>query len=181
MQDELQSTPPKNVGRRTAIFVVVVGAVLGTFVFLGGQGRPPTMPRSPQHTLQFNLKGELIGISGEPGLDAASQPGVEVDKKATEARINASCLTCHGTPGVNPDEHPCKTTGRCLPPHHPPKSECIKCHRMTPAGEASSTATTTSAATPASSSAIPLPTPAAATTTATPPDAGAGTPADVTP
>jgi hypothetical protein len=133
MDDQLDAPKPKNVARKTAAFVAVVVGVLGTFLFLGNQGRPPTMPRSPQHTLQFNLKGELIGVAGESGLELAKRPGVEIDKKATEARVNTSCLACHGTPGVDPETHPCKTTGRCLPPHHPPKSECIKCHRMTPA------------------------------------------------
>jgi cytochrome c553 len=116
--------------RRSALFVVVVGGVLAVFVILGRQSTPPTMPASAPHKLRFNLKGELIGVEGEAGLEAALQPGFVLEKKAVEKRVNTTCLACHGGPGDDLSAHACQTVGRCLPPHHPPKSECIKCHRM---------------------------------------------------
>jgi hypothetical protein len=130
MAEDTSPKPPKNVGLRTALFVIVVGGVLGTFIFLGSQGRPPDMPASAPHKLQINTRGELVGIVGEPGIEEAMKPGVELDKRATEKRVNTGCTACHGSPGDDPRTHACGTTGRCLPPHHPPKPECIKCHRM---------------------------------------------------
>lgn len=129
-EDTLAPSPKKNAGSRTVGFVVVVGVVLATFVYLGQQGRPPSMPSTEPHKLQFNLRGELIGVSGEPGMQAAKTSPIEIDKRATEARVNAGCVVCHGNAGQDPRTHACGTSGRCLPPHHPPKSECIKCHRM---------------------------------------------------
>lgn len=131
MSDETTAPPPpKNVAVRTALFVAIVGGVLLTFIVLGRQGRPPDMPATAPHKLQLNLKGELVGVVGEPGLDDAMKPGVEIDKRATETRVNTGCTSCHGSPGQDPRTHACGTTGRCLPPNHPPKPECIKCHRM---------------------------------------------------
>jgi len=123
--------PPRpNAAKRTAIFAVVVGVVLGTFIVLGQQGRPPDMPASEPHRLQINTKGELVGIVGDDGLAEAMLPGVQLDKKATEKRVNTGCTACHGSPGIDPRTHACGTAGKCLPEHHPPKAECIKCHRM---------------------------------------------------
>jgi len=130
VEDTATPPPPKNVGLRTALFVAIVGGVLVTFIVLGQQGRPPDMPASTPHKLQLNLKGELVGVVGEAGLEDAMKPGVELDKRATEKRVNTGCTACHGSPGEDPRTHACGTTGRCLPPHHPPKPECIKCHRM---------------------------------------------------
>jgi cytochrome c553 len=121
---------PAQRARRTAIFVLVVGSVLTVFIVLGRQSRPPTMPSSAPHKLVVNTKGELVGVVGEAGLDQSLQPGFVLDKKAVEARVNTTCLGCHGAPGEDLSSHPCRTVGRCLPAHHPPKTECIKCHRM---------------------------------------------------
>lgn len=107
----------------TVAFVVVVGGVVGTFAFLGTQDRPPPMPAAgPHHQLRFNLKNELIGVETDPPVDvtAPSAPGFVYDEKAVTQRINAGCRACHGGPGQG------------LPEHHPPKSECIKCHRQPP-------------------------------------------------
>lgn len=126
----------KRKGMATALFVAVVGGVVATFAILGTQGRPPSMPTGPQHTLRFNLKGELIGVEADPPVDpvaASGQAGFVYDRKATEARVNTSCQACHGAPGVDLSGHPCAQadpTGKCVPVHHPPKLECIKCHRM---------------------------------------------------
>lgn len=105
----------------TAAFVLVVGGVVGTFAFLGTQDRPPPMPPgAPHHQLRFNLKGQLIGVESEPPVDvsAPAPPGFVYEEKAVTQRINAGCQACHGSPGQG------------LPEHHPPKTECIKCHRQ---------------------------------------------------
>jgi hypothetical protein len=104
--------------------------VLAVFVVLGRQSAPVPMPATAPHKLRFNLKGDLIGVEGEPDLDAALQPGFVLDKKAVEKRVNTTCQTCHGAAGEDLTNHACHAAGRCLPPHHPPKTECIKCHRM---------------------------------------------------
>jgi cytochrome c553 len=134
MSDESPANvPPQKRAARTALFVLIVGGVLATFVVLGQQSAPPRMPATSPHKLRLNLKGELIGVEGEAGLDQALQPGFVLEKKAVEARVNKTCLACHGAPGEDLSNHPCGQIGRCLPPHHPPKTECIKCHRMPPA------------------------------------------------
>lgn len=123
----------------TAIFLAVVAGVVAVFAILGAQGRPPYMAAGPQHTLRFNLKGELIGVESDPPVDpvaASGQGGFVYDRKATEARVNTGCQACHGRPAADLSAHPCVQVGRCIPPHHPPKLECIKCHRMPPAGGA---------------------------------------------
>ncbi len=112
------------------IFFVVVGGVLGTFIVLGQQATPPRMPATAPHHLRFNLKGDLVGVEGEAGLDQALQPGFVIEKKTVETRVNTTCQACHGAPGVDLTTHACQQVGRCLPPQHPPKTECIKCHRM---------------------------------------------------
>jgi hypothetical protein len=133
MSDESPApVAPQKRAVRTALFALIVGGVLTTFIVLGRQSAPPHMPASAPHKLRLNLKGELIGVEGEAGLDAALQPGFVLEKKAVEARVNKTCLACHGGPGEDLSTHPCTQVGRCLPPHHPPKSECIKCHRMPP-------------------------------------------------
>ena len=129
----------KDKSMATAVFVAVIAGVVAVFAILGAQGRPPSMPAGPQHTLRFNLKGELIGVESEPPVDpvaASGQAGFVYDRKATEARVNATCLACHGQPGTDLSTHACVQLGRCVPPNHPPKTECIKCHRMAPAGGA---------------------------------------------
>jgi hypothetical protein len=115
---------------RTALFVAVVGGVLATFVVLGQQGTPPNMPASSPHKLRFNLKGDLIGVEGEAGLDEALKPGFVLEKKVVEGRVNTTCQTCHAAPGAVAADHPCHALNKCVPEHHPPKTECIKCHRM---------------------------------------------------
>ena len=121
------ATPPvRSSALRNSLFVVV-GGVLTTFLVLGQQGRPPDMPASAPHKLQINHNGDLTGFVGEADLDAVAAK--QIDKKAVEKRVNATCQSCHGEPGNDPRTHACAAS-RCLPANHPPKSECIKCHRM---------------------------------------------------
>ena len=124
------TAPKKNALARTGAFVVVVGAVLAVFVVLGQQSAPPTMPASSPHKLRFNLKGDLIGVEGEEGLDEALKPGFVLEKKAVEKRVNTTCQSCHGAPAMDLTGHPCVALKKCVPENHPPKTECIKCHRM---------------------------------------------------
>lgn len=132
--DDLAPIPARKPGsgKRSILFFVVVGAVLVTFFVLGRQGRPPNMPGNDVHKLRFNLKGELIGLEGEEGLESALAPGFQLDKKAIEKRVNTRCTSCHGDTTVDRATHACAALGTCLPEHHPPKGECIKCHRMPP-------------------------------------------------
>jgi hypothetical protein len=132
MSDAPDPLPPPKRALRSIVFLVVVGGVLTTFIVLGRQSAPPHMPATSPHRLRLNLKGELVGVEGEAGLDVALQPGFVIEKKAVEARVNKTCLACHGGPGEDLSSHACVQVGRCLPPHHPPKNECIKCHRMPP-------------------------------------------------
>ncbi len=131
MTDAPAAPPPtkSNPVVRTAVFVVVVGLVLGTFVVLGKQDKPPLMPATAPHKLRFNLAGDLIGVMGEPGLGDGME-GVVVEKKAVERRVNTTCQACHGAPAMDLTGHACATVGKCIPEQHPPKMECIKCHRM---------------------------------------------------
>lgn len=125
-----QTTPARAAGLRTAIFVLVVGGVLATFLFLGQQGKPAYMPSTPPHKLQISNDGALTGFVGEVVLDPIAAK--QLDKKQVELRVNTTCQGCHGSPGDDPRVHACGQS-RCLPATHPPKSECIKCHRMAPA------------------------------------------------
>lgn len=140
---EPQASPePKNTKNRTRatlLFLMGMAMVLATFVILSLQDPPPNMPRNATHKLRFTHDGTLLGLPGESGLksdsgsDSPLDPGMQLDKKATEKRVNAICASCHGLPSVDLSTHPCSAgTGPCLPPQHPPKSECIKCHRMPP-------------------------------------------------
>lgn len=124
------SPAPKNAAVRTAAFVVVVGAVLAVFIVLGQQDAPPSMPSSAPHKLRFNLKGDLIGVEGEPNLEEALKPGFVLEKKAVEKRVNITCQACHGAPSIDLTGHACVALKKCVPENHPPKTECIKCHRM---------------------------------------------------
>src|SRR5688500_1649806 len=84
----------------TVGFVVVVGGVLAMFGYLGAQPGPPSMPKGPEHVLRFNLKNELIGVESDPPVDplqASAGDGFVTDKKAVEARVHASCQSCHAT------------------------------------------------------------------------------------
>jgi hypothetical protein len=89
---------PRSAGLRTAVFVAIVGGVLGTFIVLGRQGTPPTMPHTDPHKLQLNLKGELVGVVGEAGLAEAMLPGVELDKRAVEKRRNSATTAAGNSP-----------------------------------------------------------------------------------
>lgn len=97
----------------TVAFVMVVGGVLVTFAFLGSQGGPPPMTGGAHHTLRFDLNKDLIGVETDPVVDLLNLPKV-TDKREIEKRVNEGCRQCHAQ----------------LPEHHPPKTECIKCHRM---------------------------------------------------
>ena len=125
--------PQKSPAVRTTLFLAVVGVVVGTFVLLGRQEPPPTMPATTPHKLTFTLNGDLIGVTGEPEFDAAAAVGglaVALEKKAVEKRVNTTCQACHGAAGLDLSTHPCAIIGKCIPERHPPKTECIKCHRM---------------------------------------------------
>ena len=101
---------------KTLAFVLVVGGVLATFVFLGSQEGPPPMAPGAMHKLRFDLNKQLIGVETDPVVDLVKLPGNDqpYDKRGVEKRINEGCVSCHATRS----------------PHHPPKTECIKCHRM---------------------------------------------------
>jgi hypothetical protein len=106
---------------RSGLFLGLVGTVLVTAIVLGRQGGAIPMPSNhpehgKQHQLRVNLKGELIGLEVDPPVDPtiASQPGFAADKKAAEKAVNTRCAGCHTK----------------LSEHHPPKPECIKCHRQ---------------------------------------------------
>lgn len=106
----------------TVGFGVAMAVVLGAALFFGAQDNVPRMPSDhpevgPAHTLRINVKGELLGTEADPPVDLTltSPPGTEREfRKLKEKRVNEGCRACHAT----------------LPPHHPPKQECIKCHRM---------------------------------------------------
>lgn len=119
--------------KRSAVFAIVVGGVLAAFLFLGSQAKPPPMGQGPQHKLRLNLKGELVGVETDPPVDpalATAAQGFVADKKTVEKRVNTGCQACHGVAGQDPTGHACaQPGGRCLGEHHPPKPECIKCHR----------------------------------------------------
>jgi hypothetical protein len=136
----------------TVAFVMVVGGVLITFMFLGSQGGPPPMTPGPHHKLRFDLNKDLIGVETDPVVDLLNSPPI-TDKKAVEKRVNTGCTQCHAK----------------LPDHHPPKTECIKCHRM-----AASSAPVSTTGGPATATANPAPATAPnATPSALGPDAGA--------
>jgi hypothetical protein len=117
---ETPNSKGKNVIKNLAFFGGI-GAVLAVAFVLAAQGGARPMPsRHPEHgtphQLRFNLKGDLIGVETDPPVDpaTATQPGFVLEKKVVEKRVNEGCQSCHAT----------------LPEHHPPKTECIKCHRM---------------------------------------------------
>lgn len=106
---------------KNLVFFGAVGGVLIVAFVLSAQGGARPMPSGhPEHgvphQLRFNLKGELIGVETDPPVDpaVATQAGFVLEKKVVEKRVNEGCRTCHVT----------------LSEHHPPKTECIKCHRM---------------------------------------------------
>jgi len=119
--------------RRSVLFVAIVGGVLATFFILGSQAKPPPMGQGPQHKLRLNLKGELVGVESDPPVDpatATAAQGFVTHKKTVEGRVNTGCQACHGLAGQDLSQHACaQPGGRCLGEHHPPKTECIKCHR----------------------------------------------------
>lgn len=116
-------------------FGAFVAVVLGTFIYLGDQGHPPDMPASAQHRLRFNLKNELVGVESDPPMDlaAARAEGSKYDERGAARKISLGCTACHGALASDQPAVACPNTGApCLGEHHPPKSECIKCHRMAP-------------------------------------------------
>ena len=131
-----EPSPPPAANRAligTLGFGVVMAVVLGGFAYLGSQEGPPHMPASPEHRLRIDLNGNLIGLDTDPNIEEALRHAGEVDVRSVEKRINTGCQACHGATGIDLTSHPCRTgAGRCLGEHHPPKLECIKCHRMAP-------------------------------------------------
>jgi hypothetical protein len=136
------AVPPKKRMLGTLGFVVVLTLVLGVFVWLSNQEGPPRMPASDVHVLKFTNTGELVGLAGEPNLDDMLSGQVKVDKelqKQNVIRVNNQCMACHSAASVpTPPDHLCRTqvrsngaVGICMPEvKHPPKDDCIKCHRM---------------------------------------------------
>jgi hypothetical protein len=125
---------PSQKGAKNAMFLAVIGGILGLFFFLSSFDGPPHLPTDANHRLKFNLDGDLLGLeimNEENGTDENGEP-LKKDKKSIERRTNLQCATCHGTSGIDTDltNHPChQLSKRCLPDTHPPKSTCIKCHR----------------------------------------------------
>lgn len=143
--DEAGEKPAGKTGLKTVLFFLVVGGVIAGFAYLSSLGGAPPMKPLPQHRFRFNTKGELVGLMSDK--EAALGPqlpvaGVKFELKETEKRINQTCLACHGAfpgwtgPGADqtpfdPRSHACAQGPMpCLPEHHPPKLECIKCHRV---------------------------------------------------
>ena len=117
---------------KTGLLLVGLGAILGLFTYLSSLDAPPDLPLNDVHKLRFNTSGDLIGLGAGPlaKTDADGKP-LARDKKSIEKRINTTCKGCHGsfdTPDLS--QHACQQTGLCIPQKHPPKSTCIKCHRM---------------------------------------------------
>lgn len=117
---------------KSLAFFGLLAAVVGVFFYLSNLEPPPDLPNDSTHKFRFNTEGELVGLAleagaGEPEIAPAS--GLELDKKAMEARVNQTCISCHSEPGVDLTGHICQQTGKCVPAGHPPKNTCIKCHR----------------------------------------------------
>lgn len=136
--------PGRNKGLATIVFVGVVGGVIGLFMYLSSLGGAPPMKPLPQHKLRFDTAGNLVGLMSDPEAAQGPQPpvpGLKHDLKAVERAVNGTCMQCHGAfpgftgkdgtqPPFDPKTHACASgAAPCLPLHHPPKTECIKCHR----------------------------------------------------
>jgi hypothetical protein len=137
--------PVRNQGRATIVFLVVVGGVVALFAYLSSLGGAPPMKPLPQHTLRFDTAGGLVGLMSDPEAAQGPQPPVHgLALKEVEKAVNQTCQQCHGAfpgftgkdgtqPPFDPKTHPCSSgAAPCLPDHHPPKTECIKCHRAGP-------------------------------------------------
>lgn len=145
MVDGEPQGPAKKKGLATVGFVAVVGGVIALFAYLSSLGGAPPMSPLPQHKLRFDTAGNLVGLMSDPEAAQGPQPpvpGMKPDLKATERAINQTCQQCHGAfpgftgkdatqPPFDPKTHACASgVAPCLPEHHPPKTECIKCHRV---------------------------------------------------
>lgn len=125
---------------RTVITFGSIVAVVGVLSYLSTLDAPPNLPANEVHKFRFNTNGELVGLASEAAPDepaVAHASGLKYDKKGIEKRVSAQCITCHGAP-VDPEtkqpmdlsSHACVGLGKCVPVgNHPPKNECIKCHR----------------------------------------------------
>jgi hypothetical protein len=113
-------------------FIGIIAAVVGLFVFLSTLDPPPDLPKDAVHKFRFNTEGALVGLAADATLgdpEIAPTGGLAFDKKAVEGRVNQRCMSCHSAPGLDPTGHACQALGKCVPPLHPPKDTCIKCHR----------------------------------------------------
>jgi cytochrome c553 len=126
----MSEAPQQNRVRNTVLFALGLGGVLAIFAVLSLQDPPVNMPSNPVHRLRFNTQGDLMGLDGAD-VEAAIASGIRPEKKAMEAQVNVSCMACHG-PAAEPTPvgHACQPQNICVPTKHPPKNECIKCHRM---------------------------------------------------
>ncbi len=143
-----------NKSLKSFLFFGGLVVVVGVFYALSTLDAPPDMPPLQQHTLTFNNNNELIGLA-DFSLPRTDADGNEIPQtvKGIAQSINIVCTSCHG--GVNQDlsAHACQQlTAPCLTDKHPPKSTCIKCHRMA----SNQPATVPSAAGPAAPAASAL-------------------------
>lgn len=122
-----------NKALKSAGFLVMVVGVVGLFAYLSSLQAPPDLPTDGTHKFRFNTNGELVGLAIEADADAPlverAGGGLEYDKKGIEQRVNTRCASCHGAPGMDLTSHACQQGPGCIPPKHPPKDTCIKCHR----------------------------------------------------
>lgn len=121
-----------NKALKSALFAAVLVGVVGVFAYLSSLDAPPDLPADGIHKFRFNTNGELVGLAIEASADAPlveHASGLEYDKKGIEKRVNNRCIDCHGAPGLDLTSHACLQGPGCVPPKHPPKDTCIKCHR----------------------------------------------------
>lgn len=121
-----------NKALKSAIFLAIVVGVVGVFAYLSSLQAPPDLPGDGIHKFRFNTNSELVGLAIDASADAPiveHAAGLAYDKKGIEKRVNARCADCHGAPGLDLTGHACLSGPGCIPPKHPPKDSCIKCHR----------------------------------------------------
>ncbi len=117
---------------KSGLFLVVLAVVIGVFTFLSSLDHPPDLPADGIHRFRFNTDGNLMGLAMDAAAGApevAHAAGLEYDEKGVEKQVNVRCASCHGAPGLDLRSHACTKGPGCVPPKHPPKDSCIKCHR----------------------------------------------------